>query len=150
MILTQFHALTILKIYFLMIHLNVILPLLLGPPSGCFPRDFLSKIVWISCLPHAWVTCPAYQSLLIFTTLTISGLYKSQCPLLCNILNCPLTPYLLGWNVFLSPFFSNIYNLYPSQQTMFHNLPQQLEKLFYAPWSSIFWEVTPTIWDAPY
>jgi hypothetical protein len=104
--LSQFHPPPFLTTYFPKIHLNVIFS----------SHSQLSKWPLSKRLPHKnsvfltsplLATCPAHHNLPDFTTLTILGdLCNSQISSLCNILNCPITSFLLGPSILLTNYFS--------------------------------------------
>jgi hypothetical protein len=88
------------QLYFLKIHLNIILLLHLGVPSG-----FLTKTSYISRLPH---TCHVPLSSHPFDLITlVFDEYKSWIYLLCNFLHSSF----LGPSMFLSTLFSNTLSL---------------------------------------
>ena len=59
--------------HFLKIHLNIILPLCLGHPSGSFPSGFSTRTLYTPLLSPIRATCPAHLILLDLTTRTILG-----------------------------------------------------------------------------
>ena len=93
---------------FLKIHLNIILHLRLGLPSGLFPSGFLTITLCTPLPSSIRATCPAHLNLLDFITRTILGEEcRSLSSSLCNFLHSPVTPSLLGPNTLLNTLFSN-------------------------------------------
>ena len=89
-----FHTLTA---HFLKIHLNIILHLCLGLPSGLFPSGFPTKTLYTPLLSPIRDTCPAHLILLDFITRRVFGEEdRSLNSSLCSFLHFPITPFLLG------------------------------------------------------
>jgi len=59
--------------HFLKIHLNIILPSVLGLPSGLFPSGFPTKILYTTLSSPISATYPAHLILFYFITRTIMG-----------------------------------------------------------------------------
>ena len=83
----------------------------LGLPSGFFPSGFLTITLYTPLLFLKRATCSAHL-ILDFITRTILGeAYRSLSSSLCNFLYSPVTPSLLGPNIFLNTLFSNTLSL---------------------------------------
>jgi len=84
--------------------------LLLGRPSGCFPRCFPAKIMFVFLISSIWATCPAPLSF-PFHYLNIPGdLYNLQSFSLYNIHNFSLPSSLLGSSIFLGTLVINTFH----------------------------------------
>ena len=79
--------------------------LCLGLPSGLFPQTAKPKpCIHLSSHPIR-ATRPAYRILLDFITRTMLGKeYRSLSFSLCSFLHSPVTSFLLGPNILLSPY----------------------------------------------
>jgi hypothetical protein len=85
--------------------------LCLGLPSGLFPSDFLTKILYASLISPVHVTCPTSICILHFIILTIfAEVYKLWSSLLCSLLQFPTTSSLDS-NILLSTLFPYTLNL---------------------------------------
>jgi len=83
----------------------------LGIPSGLFPSDFPTKLLYASFYSPMRATCPAYLIILHLITLTIFGeAYKLRRISLCSLLLPPATSFLKGPNILLRTLFSNTLN----------------------------------------
>ena len=103
------------------IHLNIILHLRLGLPSGLFPSGFPTKTLCTPLPSSIRATCPVHLILLDFITRTILGeQYRSLSSSLCNFLHSPVTPSLLGPNILLNTLFSNTLSLCSSLNVSDH------------------------------
>jgi hypothetical protein len=75
----------------------------LGLPSGLFPRDFPTKIMYAFLISFMRVTCPAHLIHLYLITLVIfCEEFKLWSPSLCTFMQSPTTSSLLGPNILLS------------------------------------------------
>jgi len=103
-VLSQIDPIHALTSHFLKIHLNIILHLCLGLPSGLFPTKTLFTPLFFS-IP---ATCPTHLIHLNFITGTILGEEcRSLSFSLCSFLQSPITLSLLGSNILLSTLFWN-------------------------------------------
>ena len=102
--------------HFLKIHLNIILPSKSWSPQLLFPSGFPTKTLCTTLPSSIRATCPAHLILLDFITCTILGEeYRSLSSSLCNFLQSPVTPSLLGPNILLNTLFSNTLSLCSSR-----------------------------------
>ena len=86
--------------------------LLLGLPSGLFPKGFPTKTMYTPLLSPIRSTCPAQLILLDFITRTILGEeYRSLSSSLCSFLHSLVTLSFLGPNILLNAPFSDIRSL---------------------------------------
>jgi hypothetical protein len=84
------------------IHLNIVLHIRLGLPSGHFPAGHSTKTLYTPLLYPICATCPTHLILLYFITRTILGEeYRSLSSSLCSYLHSPVTVSLLGPNTLL-------------------------------------------------
>jgi hypothetical protein len=83
----------------------LILPthLRLGIPSGLYPSDFLTQVLYTPLLFPIRATWPAHLILLDHITWTILGeQYRSLSSSVCSFLHSPVTSLLLGPNILLN------------------------------------------------
>ena len=98
--------------HFLKIHLNIILPSMLGL-SGHFISGFPTKTLYTPLLSPTRSTCPAHLSLLYLINLTIFGAqYRPLSPSLCRFLHSPVNTCHISRNNFLRTLFSNTLSLH--------------------------------------
>ena len=84
--------------HFLKTHLNIILPLPLGLPSGLFPSGFPTKTLYTPLLSPIRATCTAHLILDFFITQTIFGEeYRALSFSLCPFVHSLVTSSLLSW-----------------------------------------------------
>ena len=84
----------------------------LGLPSGLFPSDFPTKILYTPLLSPIRAACTAHLIFLEFINqITFVEQYRSLSSSLCSFLHSPVTSSLLGLNILPNTLFSNTLSL---------------------------------------
>ena len=101
------------KSHFLKIHLNIILHLPLGLPSGLFPSGIPNKTLYTPQSPTR-ATCPAHLIHLDFITRIIFCEQYRSLNSFCSFLHSPVTSSLLSPNNLLNTLYSNTFSFLSS------------------------------------